>query len=143
MRKSTPVIGLAMLALALVPAMGAVATDSPVHGGKKSLKLSEERPGLAKKALIPLKQARATAMSKVPKGVIRAQEIEEENGRLIYSFDLKVKGIAGIEEVNVNAMSGDFVNSEHEGAGAEAKEKAADKAEAKTDAAESGASEEN
>ena len=117
------------LALALLPALPGMA--------KGVTKLKEERPGLAKLAIISLKEARATAMAKVPKGVIKAQEIEEEGGKLIYSFDLKVAGKAGIEEVNVDAKTGHLVNLEHEGAAAEVKEKASDKVEAKRDVEES------
>ncbi len=118
------------LALALLPALPGMA--------KGVTKLKEERPGLAKLATISLKDARATAMAKVPKGVIKAQEIEEEGGKLLYSFDLKVNGKSGIEEVNVDAKTGDLVNLEHENAAAEVKEKAADKIEAKQDAKEKG-----
>ena len=114
------------LSLALLPALPALA---------QGMKLREERPGLAKEALVSLKVARTTARAKVPRGKIKAQEIEMEGGKLIYSFDLKVKGQSGIEEVNVDAKTGDLVNQEHEGSTAEAKEKASDRAEAKHDAA--------
>ena len=41
-------------------------------------------------------------------------ELEDENGKLIYSYELKVPGRSGIEEVNVDAKTGAVVNTEHE-----------------------------
>ncbi len=71
-------------------------------------------------------QARATALAQVPGAAVRSHELEFEKGRWIYSYDLKVKGKTGIEEVNVDAMTGKVVAVEHENPKAEAKEKAAE-----------------
>jgi len=72
--------------------------------------------------------------AQVPNGKVKSSEIERENGKLIYSFDITVPGKTGIEEVNVNAIDGSVVNQEHETpksekteAAAEAKEKKAKK----------------
>ena len=54
-------------------------------------------------------------------------EIEQEDGKLIYSFDFKIKGKSGTDEVNVDAMTGTILKVEHESPKAEAKEKAADR----------------
>jgi DNA-binding beta-propeller fold protein YncE len=70
--------------------------------------------GLAKEAKITLEAARATALAKVPHGELRSEELERENGKLIYSFDLQVPGKSGTEEVNVNAIDGKVVGVEHE-----------------------------
>ena len=67
------------------------------------------------------------ARAQVPNGTIRSGEIEEERGKLIYSFDIKVPGKSGIEEVNVDAITGQLVAHEHEGP-------AAERAEARQDA---------
>jgi uncharacterized membrane protein YkoI len=64
----------------------------------------------------------------VPGGKVQSHELEREKGKLIYSYDIKVAGKSGIEEVNVDAMTGEIVAHEHEDAKTEAKEK---KAEAK------------
>jgi uncharacterized membrane protein YkoI len=58
--------------------------------------------------------ARATALKEVPSGTIRSGELEREHGKLIYSFDIKVAGKSGIEEVNVDAITGAVVAHEHE-----------------------------
>ena len=93
----------------------------------QTVKVSEEKPGLLKKAKITADAAIATALAKVPGGKVDKAEIENEKGKLIYSFDIKVAGKSGIEEVAVDAMTGAVVGVEHEDAAAEAKEAKADK----------------
>lgn len=137
MKRNAFIPSLFLLSLGLLPAIQSSAKAISAQAKKSIVTLKEERPGLAKMATVTLEKARAVAMAKVAKGRIQAQEIEEENGRLIYSFDVKVKGNSGIEEVNVDAKTGELVNTEHEGAKAEAKEQVVDKAEAKADAVES------
>ena len=94
----------------------------------QTVKISEEKPGLLKRAKITGDAATATALAKVPGGKVEKAEIENEKGKLIYSFDLKVAGKSGIEEVAVDAMTGAVLGVEHEDAAAEAKEAKADKA---------------
>jgi uncharacterized membrane protein YkoI len=69
---------------------------------------------LVKQATVPEQDAAKTAVAQVPNARIQAVELENENGRLIYSYELKVPGRSGIEEVNVNAKTGAVVNTEHE-----------------------------
>jgi len=94
----------------------------PVLAGTAA-KVKEEKPGLLAKATVKVEDARKAALAKVPKGQITAEEIEEEDGRLVFSFELKVKGRRGVEEVNVDAKSGAVVSVEHESPAQEAKEK--------------------
>jgi uncharacterized membrane protein YkoI len=42
--------------------------------------------------------AAKTAAAKIPNGTIPAVELENEGGKLIYSYELKVPGHSGIEE---------------------------------------------
>jgi hypothetical protein len=85
-------------------------------------------PALAAEAKITLDSARAIALQKVPKGSVASEELERENGHLIYSFDVKVPGKSGIQEVNVNAINGMVLGVHHENAAAEQKEAKADSA---------------
>ncbi len=71
--------------------------------------------------------AQAIALAAVPKGTVAAGEYEHEKGRWIWSFELKVPGKSGIEEVNVDAMTGKIVSREHESPKAEAREAKAEK----------------
>ena len=86
---------------------------------------------LAAKAKIAEAAAAATALAKVPGGKIESVELEEEDGKLIYSYDIKVAGKKGIEEIHVDAMSGAVIKAEHETPAEEKKEAEDDKKSAK------------
>jgi uncharacterized membrane protein YkoI len=87
---------------------------------------------LAREAKVSEAQAIAVAKKAVPKGEIASIELERENGRLIYSMDVKTAGKSGIDEVNVDAKTGKMVGKvQHESAAAEKAEAKAEKAEAK------------
>jgi uncharacterized membrane protein YkoI len=85
---------------------------------------------LAKAAKITEEVAAATAQKRVPQGTIQAVELERENKKLIYSYELKVVGKAGVEEVNVDAITGKIVSVEHESPAAEKQEQKKDQAKA-------------
>jgi hypothetical protein len=55
-------------------------------------------------------------------GTVTSSELERENGKLIYSFDIKTSK-SGVTEVNVNAIDGKIVAVAHENAKKEADEK--------------------
>jgi uncharacterized membrane protein YkoI len=74
--------------------------------------------------------ARAIAQAKVPHGKVKSHELERESGHLIYSYDFVVPGKSGIDEVNIDAMTGKVIAVEHEGHKAEKKELAKEKKEA-------------
>ena len=101
---------------------------APLHA--QDTKMKEEKPGLLKLAKITPEAATASALAKVPNGKVQAAEIEQEKGKLIYSFDIKVEGKSGIEEVAVNAKTGAVMSVEHESPAAEKKEAKADSAKA-------------
>jgi len=86
--------------------------------------VTEAAPGLLKRAGITPDAATATAQAKFPKGKIESAEIEEENGKLLYSFDIETPGKSGIDEVNVDAHTGKVLGVAHETPRQQAKEKA-------------------
>ncbi len=85
--------------------------------------------GKKSEAKITMKQARATALAQVPGGRIKSSELERENNRLIYSFDIRAAG--GIKEVHVDAMSGEVLEVKAESRAGEAAEHRQDKRESK------------
>ena len=87
---------------------GAILAAPAVAQGK------ETQAQLRKDAKVSTAKARATALKEVPNGRVQKTELERENGKLIYSFDIKVPGKSGVEEVNVDAVSGAMVAHEHE-----------------------------
>ena len=62
---------------------------------------------------------------------MKSEELEREHGHLIYSYDIAVPGKSGIDEVNVDAMTGEVIARTHEGPKAERKEAAAEAKEIK------------
>ena len=106
----------------------ALAAGAPVLMAQ-GVKVEENKPGLLKKAKITADSAIVIAKARLPKATINAAEIEEENGKLIYSFDFKTAGKTGIDEVNVDALTGKLVGKvQHESPKDEAKEAKADSA---------------
>ena len=91
----------------------------------QGVQVKETAPGQLKRAKITPDAATATARKLVPMGKIVSAEIEDEDGKLIYSFDMRTAGKSGIDEVNVDAITGKGT-AQHEAPSAEAKEKAAD-----------------
>jgi hypothetical protein len=100
-----------------------------VAGAQGTSVKTETQAELQKEAKMTMADARAMAMREVPHSKVRAGEIEREGGKLIYSFDMKVAHKSGIDEVNIDAMTGKLVSKQHETPKAE-------KAEAKVDAKE-------
>jgi len=90
---------------AVLAALAALLTAGSTSGAQ-DVKVKEEKPGLFKKAKITPDSATASAKAAVPKGVIQSAELEEEDGKLIYTFDLKTAGKSGADEVHVDAMTG-------------------------------------
>lgn len=85
-------------------------------------KKSKIPAALKSEAKITVEEARATAIKRVP-GEIKEEELEKENGKLVYSFDIKATGQKDITEVQVSAIDGTVVSVEKEDAASEAKEK--------------------
>jgi uncharacterized membrane protein YkoI len=69
-----------------------------------------------------MQAARVRALAVVPRGRIRSAELEREHGRLIYSFDIQVPGRAGVEEVQISALTGRLISRRHESPAAERRE---------------------
>lgn len=128
-RPITLVLGLAMLGSIAAHAQGKAQAPA-----KSSVQVKEDTPGLLKRAKINADAATATALATVPGGMIASAEIEEEDGALIYSFDIRSAAKKGVTEVHVSALTGKVVKTEHEGAAEEAKEAARDKGKAKPSA---------
>ena len=115
-----------LLATALVIAAAPVAFAQASY--KKELPAA-----LLKKAKVTEDAAAKTALARVPKGAIESVELEEEGGKLIYSFDIKTAGKSGVDEVHVSAITGTITSFAHETASQAAKEDAANAKTAKKD----------
>jgi uncharacterized membrane protein YkoI len=103
-----------------------VATSAGAQATTHAQKKVETQADLEKEAKMTMADARAMALRTVPNATIQAGEIEREGGKLIYSFDMKTTGRSGIDEVNIDAMTGKLVSNQHETPAAERREAAAD-----------------
>jgi uncharacterized membrane protein YkoI len=95
---------------------GASAGAQAMHkaSGTAPHKKAETQAQLQKEAKMTMVDARAMAQKTVPTGKIASGEIEREGGKLIYSFDMKVPGKSGIDEVNIDAMTSTLISNQHE-----------------------------
>jgi uncharacterized membrane protein YkoI len=132
------ITNIAIAAFALTASAGivsaqTVATKVTTKTSVTKTKKTETEADLMKVAKISKDSATAIALSRVPGATVSSAEIERENGRLIWSFDLKTAGKAGIDEVNVNALTGAVVGkTQHEGPKTEKKEAIQESKEKKT-----------
>jgi uncharacterized membrane protein YkoI len=109
----------------ITAALFALVIGAPIAGAQATYK-KDIPDSLSKQAKITEDAAAAVAQKRVPKGKIEGVELERENGKLMYSYDLKTTGKSGIDEVNVDALTGKIIAFEHESPAAEKKEAAAD-----------------
>lgn len=78
---------------------------------------------------VPLKIARKTATAYYP-GRVQGEELEFEDGKWIYSFDLTSEKDMRVHEVHVDALSGKVIGMHAETASDEKKEQEEDESEA-------------
>ena len=106
-----------LLALAVTATLGLTAATAK----------DKEDPKLAAKAKITKAEAQKTALTKAPDGTVKDAELEEENGKLVWSFDIARPGTKDITEVQVDAITGKIVLVEVEKPKDQAKEAKEDK----------------
>lgn len=58
--------------------------------------------------------AERTALGRAPNGTVKQSELEKENGRLVWSFDITTPGTHDVTEVQVDAVTGEVVSVENE-----------------------------
>ncbi len=107
-------IGLTILACVSVAPAGRLAAQQPAAQQRAAAYKRNVPAALLAKAKITEDSARALALGRVPHATVTEVELEEEHGSLVWSFDLTVAGKPGIEEVNVDALTGKIVGVEHE-----------------------------
>lgn len=121
--------GIAIAATVAGAQAPAAQTKAPTKAQTNAAGYKKEMPAaLMKKAKVAESAAAAAALAKVPGGVIQSVELEEEDGKLIYSYDIRLAGKKGIGEIHVDAMTGAVIKSAHEDPAAEKAEKAEDAA---------------
>jgi uncharacterized membrane protein YkoI len=87
--------------------------------------------GLSALATVSQADAERTAVENLKASApttVTEGELELEHGCLVYSFDIRVAGRAGVEEVLIDADTGKVLSHQHESAKREAAERAKEKA---------------
>ena len=104
--------------IGLVAGLAAVLTlnlhPAAAQQPRPKVKVTEEEPGLLAKAKITPDSATTLALGRVPGSRVETVNLEMEDGKLVYSFDLKVGQKKGVEEVLIDALTGAVVSVEHE-----------------------------
>jgi uncharacterized membrane protein YkoI len=80
---------------------------------------------MAKKVKVNMEEARVIALAKVPNGTVRAEELNREQDKLAYSFEILVPGKKGIQVVRVNPVDGEIVSIKHKSEWADRRDEAA------------------
>lgn len=108
---------------AVVVSMLAVASFSTAYAADQKVALP--KPKISKP------EAKKTALARVPNGKIKDSELEQENCKLVWSFDIATKGSKDITEVQVDATTGKIVSVAKETPAEQKKEKVEDAKEKK------------
>ncbi len=96
----------------------ALATSSAIAG--------QYQRNLQAQAAVSEADARTTALQKVPHGIIKSSELEEEHGKLIWSFDIARPDSKDITEIQIDAKTGAIAATQGESPADQASETAAD-----------------
>lgn len=108
MNRTIPLV----IALTFAAAAGASAQASPL----KPRYTREVPAALLAKVKVSEDSAFGLAKAKVPNGTVKSVELENEKGKLVWSWEFTVPGQRGVSEVDVDATTGAVGAVEHEGA---------------------------
>lgn len=118
-----------------IVATAVVLVANPAAAQRPTAKSPDTPAKLMKEARISEPVARATALAAVPGGTVKSHELEREDGTLLWSYDISVRGKKGIEEVHVDAITGTLLQRKHETPSDERTEAAEEAAKARAGAA--------
>ena len=89
---------------------------------------AETRQPAGRYAKVSESAARATALARVPGGMVKSAELEREGGKWVWSFDIAEARSPNVVEVQIDARTGRIVSTRQESPAEQAKEARADKA---------------
>jgi hypothetical protein len=114
----------ALLCLALrLAASPSGCTIHPKKGASKA-----QLSALSKVSEADARKAALAFLGNPSGAAVEETELEAEHGCLVWSFDIRLQGKAGVQEIQVDAGDGRILSSAHESPKAEADEKARDRA---------------
>jgi uncharacterized membrane protein YkoI len=86
--------------------------SAPALAQDVAVQVKEDKGGLLAQATVKPDSARMIALAQVPGGKITDAEIEEEDGRLVYEFEIESQGEK--REIHVDAKTAEVVTFEHQ-----------------------------
>ena len=95
-------------------------------GTMATVQAGEIKRDLLQRPRISADQAKQIALKQVENGKVEDMELETENGRKVWSFDIETPGTKNITEVQIDANSGAVVSKKVETEADEEKEKKED-----------------
>jgi uncharacterized membrane protein YkoI len=120
-----------LLTFALAASLLAGCATEKDEKSEKHTHKSDPQAKLMAEAKVSKADAEKIALAKVPTGTIKEGELEKEDGKLIWSFDMTTPDSKDITEVAVDAVTGAVVAVDKETPADQAKEKEADAKEKK------------
>ena len=93
--------------------MAGCSKTPPVTDSGPDAQVKEEQTGLLAQATVSPDSAAALAKARVPGRIVEA-ELEQENDKLVYSFDIKEVGKDALTEVDIDAATGAVLKVEPE-----------------------------
>jgi len=97
------------LAISFVALLMTVLAASPARAQHK-----ETSAELKAKAKVSETAATKVALEAVPGGKVTIAELGEEAGKVVYTIDVKLEGVDGVERIQVDATTGKVVSRKHE-----------------------------
>jgi hypothetical protein len=91
-RESRPIMRRTITEPRVATAVAAIATGR--------IALEEDSPGLVEQARVSDANARVLALQRVPGGRVVEAELEEERGRLVYSYEIRLADGRGVVEID-------------------------------------------
>jgi uncharacterized membrane protein YkoI len=102
---------LVALVLAAIPSLATAQAGTPTT---RPAYKREVPAALLRQAKVGEDSALKVASARIPGGKVQAVELENEHGKLIWSWEFTLAGRPGVYECNVNALDGTIVGVEHE-----------------------------
>ena len=121
--------GFGLILVVLAATAAGAATPCSIH--PKNGATDEELAAMAKVSMADARKAALRSLKDASKAIVEDAELEVEDGCLVYSFDIAIKGKSGVQEIQVDAGTGKVLSSKHESPAAEKAEKAKDKPKSK------------
>lgn len=98
-----------ILAIAVACSVTSLAALSPAYAAK-----SQESAVASGQSKISESTAREIAAKRYPNSAFESAELEKEDNRLIWSLDLRPNGSNQVQEVHIDAMTGEIIATEYE-----------------------------